>query len=59
VGEQGATVKAEPGLGVLKRNRQTREERWQALEEDLSTETSHLDRSLVVPHQIRLVLRTI
>ena len=59
VGEQGATVKAEPGLGVLKRNRQTREERWQALEEVLSIETSDLDRSLVVPHQIRLVLRTI
>jgi type I restriction enzyme R subunit len=59
VGEEGATVKAEPGLGVLKRNRQTREERWQALDEDLSYEASALDRSVVVPDQIRTVLRAI
>ena len=59
VGEEGATVKAEAGLGVLKRNRQTRAERWQALEGDLTYEASALDRSVVVPDQIRLVLRTI
>ena len=59
VGEQGATVKAEPGLGVLKRNRLTREERWQALDDDLSYAANALDRSVVVPDQIRTVLRTI
>ncbi|MEB3321147.1 MAG: helicase-related protein [Cyanobium sp.] len=59
VSEQGTTIKAEPGLGVYKRNLLTREERWQALEDDLSYEASQLDRSVVVPDQIRLVLRTI
>jgi type I restriction enzyme R subunit len=59
VGEDGATVKAEPGLGVIKRNRLTRVERWQALDEDLSYAASALDRSVVVPDQIRTVLRTI
>ena len=52
-------MKAEPGLGILKRHRLTREERWQALEEDLTYEASALDRSVVVPDQIRTVLRTI
>jgi len=59
VGDQGATVKAGPGLGVYKRNRQTRQERWQALEEDLIYNETALDRSVVVPDQIRTVLRTI
>jgi type I restriction enzyme R subunit len=59
VGEDGATVKAEPGLGVLKRNRLTRVERWQALDDDLTYAASALDRSVVVPDQIRTVLRTI
>jgi type I restriction enzyme R subunit len=57
--EDGATVKAEPGLGVIKRNRLTREERWQALDDDLTYAASALDRSVVVPDQIRTVLRTI
>jgi type I restriction enzyme R subunit len=59
VGEEGATVKAEPGLGVIKRNRLTRAERWQALDDDLTYAASALDRSVVVPDQIRTVLRTI
>jgi type I restriction enzyme R subunit len=59
VGDQGATVEAGPGLGVLKRNRLTREERWEALEEDLTYSETALDRSVVVPDQIRTVLRTI
>ena len=59
VGDQGATVEAGPGLGVIKRNRLTREERWEALEDDLSYGKDALDRSVVVPDQIRTVLRTI
>ena len=59
VGDQGATVKAGPGLGVYKRNRLTREERWEALEEDLTYSETALDRSVVAPDQIRTVLRTI
>jgi type I restriction enzyme R subunit len=59
VGEDGATVKAEPWKRVIKRNRLTREERWQALDDDLTYAASALDRSVVVPDQIRTVLRTI
>ena len=59
VGERGATVKASPGLGVIKRNRLTREERWEALEDDLTYSQTALDRSVVAPDQIRTVLRTI
>jgi type I restriction enzyme R subunit len=59
VGEQGATVKAGPGLGVIKRNRLTRAERWEALDEDLTYAPTALDRSVVTPDQIRTVLRTI
>ena len=59
VGERGATVKAIPGLGVIKRNRLTREERWEALEDDLTYSQTALDRSVVAPDQIRTVLRTI
>jgi type I restriction enzyme R subunit len=59
VGEQGATVPAAPGLGVYKRNRLTREERWEALEQDLTYAPTELDRSVVARDQIRTVLRTI
>jgi type I restriction enzyme R subunit len=59
VGERGATVKASPGLGVIKRNRLTREERWEALEDDLTYSPTALDRSVVARDQIRTVLRTI
>ena len=59
VGKRGATVKASPGLGVIKRNRLTREERWEALEDDLTYSQTALDRSVVAPDQIRTVLRTI
>jgi type I restriction enzyme R subunit len=59
VGEQGATVRAGPGLGVYKRNRLTRAERWEALEQDLTYAPTELDRSVVAPNQIRTVLRTI
>jgi type I restriction enzyme R subunit len=44
---------------VYKRNRLTREERWEALEEDLTYSQTALDRSVVAPDQIRTVLRTI
>jgi type I restriction enzyme R subunit len=59
VGEQGATVQAGPGLGVIKRNRLTRAERWEALEQDLTYAPTELDRSVVARDQIRTVLRTI
>ncbi len=58
VSEQGAMVVAEPDTVVGKRDRQTREVRWEQLDQDLTYTASQLDRSVVVPDQIRTVLRT-
>ena len=56
---QGATVVADSdGVAVQKRDRQTRAVRWEALDEDLSYGAQDLDRSVVVPDQIRTVVRT-
>ncbi|MCK6546339.1 DEAD/DEAH box helicase family protein [Myxococcota bacterium] len=44
---------------VGKRHRLTRALRWQSLDEDLGYAASQVDRSVVVPAQIRLVLRTL
>ncbi len=58
VSARGATVVAEEDIVVGKRDRQTREVRWESLDEDLSYSATQLDRSVVVPDQIRTVLRT-
>lgn len=47
---------AEPVV-VGKRDRQTRQVRWEALDEDLTYSASALDRSVVVKDQIRTVIR--
>ena len=52
---QGATV--EKGFYVDKRHRETRVRRWEQLDEDLTYSSSELDRSVVVPSQIRTVLQ--
>jgi type I restriction enzyme R subunit len=52
---QGGQV--EKGFVVDKRSRATREHRQQLLDEDLSYAANDLDRSVVVPSQIRTVLR--
>ncbi len=49
--------KVEAGLFVDKRDRQTRAQRWQLLDDDLEFAASDLDRSVVVPSQMRTVLR--
>jgi type I restriction enzyme R subunit len=59
VSEQGASVVAEPDTVVGRRDRQTRRVRWETLDEDLSYEARQLDRSVVVPDQIRTALREI
>ncbi len=59
VTEQGAMVVAEPDTVVGKRDRRTRAQRWEQLDEDLVYDASQLDRSVVVPDQIRTVLRTL
>ncbi|KNZ33040.1 MAG: restriction endonuclease subunit R [Methylibium sp. NZG] len=49
--------KVEAGFHVDKRNRLDRATRWQQLDEDLEYEARQLDRSVVVPSQIRTVLQ--
>ena len=54
--EQGSHVEA--GEWVGKRDRKTRDQRWERLDEDLDYEASQLDRDVVTPDQIRTVIRT-
>ena len=49
--------KIDAGLFVDKRDRQTRAQRWEQLDEDLEFKPTELDRSIVVPSQIRTVLQ--
>lgn len=55
VTEQGGKV--EKGFYVDKRSKETRARRWERLDEDLTYEASQLDRSVVVPSQIRTVIQ--
>ncbi|MDQ6632797.1 MAG: DEAD/DEAH box helicase family protein, partial [Verrucomicrobiota bacterium] len=48
--------KVEKGFYVDKRNKLDRSKRWEQLDEDLSYIAQELDRSVVVPSQIRTVL---
>ncbi|HEY5550734.1 MAG TPA: DEAD/DEAH box helicase family protein, partial [Opitutaceae bacterium] len=54
VTEQGGKV--EKGFYVDRRSKETRARRWERLDEDLAYEAQQLDRSVVVPSQIRTVL---
>jgi type I restriction enzyme R subunit len=54
--EHGGQVEAGEWVGV--RDRKTREQRWEQLDEDLDYEASALDRDVVTPDQIRTVIRT-
>lgn len=49
--------KVEKGFYIDKRCKETRKRRWQQLDEDLEYAAKELDRSVVVPAQIRTVLR--
>src|SRR5438445_699440 len=55
VTEQGGKV--EKGFYVDKRHKETRARRWERLDEDLAYAAPELDRSVVVPSQIRTVLQ--
>jgi type I restriction enzyme R subunit len=50
--------KVDAGLWVDKRDRLTRERRWEQLDEELSYEASQLDRAVVAQDQLRTVIRT-
>ncbi len=54
--EEGSTVEA--GEVVGKRDRTTRAERWEQLDEDLDYAGEQLDRQVQTPDQIRTVLQT-
>jgi type I restriction enzyme R subunit len=56
ISEAGATVEA--GLWVGKRDRLTRQQRWEQLDEDLSYEPEQLDREVVAVDQIRKIVCT-
>jgi type I restriction enzyme R subunit len=56
--QRGGTIVAEPTSIVKRRDRLTRAERWEAIDEDVSYGANDLDRSVIVPDQIRTVLRT-
>jgi type I restriction enzyme R subunit len=53
--EQGERIEA--GNVVKKRDRRTREERWEQLDEDLTYTPGQLDREVVAQDQIRTVIR--
>jgi type I restriction enzyme R subunit len=54
--EKGSRIDA--GFYVDKRNRLTRELRWEELDEPLEYKPNELDRSVVAPDQIRTIIRT-
>ena len=56
VSERGGKV--EKGFYVDRRSKETRALRWERLDEDLAYAAKELDRSVVVPSQIRTVPQT-
>jgi len=54
--EKGSTVKA--GYYIDKRDRDTRQIRWEKLEEDFDYDPNKLDRDVVAKDQIRTIVRT-
>ncbi len=56
IGERGSTVKA--GYDLPVRDKRTRAERYETLNEDFAYTADQLDRTVVVPNQIRTVLET-
>jgi type I restriction enzyme R subunit len=54
--EQGSTVEA--GYYIDRRDKLTRQTRWELLDEDLEYEARQLDRDVVAVDQIRTIIRT-
>ena len=54
--EEGATIEA--GLKVDRRDRRTRDKRWEELDKDLTYTPGQLDRDVVAVDQIRTVIQT-
>ncbi len=56
ISEQGATIEA--GFEVEKQDRETREKRWEKLDDDFEYDPNRLDRDVVAPDQIRKIIQT-
>ena len=56
VSQQGTTVRAEQQ--IEKRERLTRKKRWERQDEDEQFAAAQLDRAVVIPDQIRTIVRT-
>jgi type I restriction enzyme R subunit len=56
IGERGSTVRA--GYDLPVRDKRTRAERYETLNEDFTYTPEQIDRSVLVPNQIRTVLAT-
>lgn len=54
--EQGSTIEGGAGLVTQFRERETRKERWETVEEDIDYAAADLDRKVVSKDQIRTVL---
>jgi len=55
--EQGSNVEA--GFWIGKRDRLTRRQRWEQLEDDFAYDPNQLDREVVSVNQIRTIIRTV
>ncbi|MCL6526209.1 MAG: DEAD/DEAH box helicase family protein [Thermaceae bacterium] len=58
VGQGGARLEASPEYLLGRRDKATREVRWEGMDEDLVYKASDLDRAVVAVDQIRTVIRT-
>jgi type I restriction enzyme R subunit len=56
ISEQGSNVEA--GFWIGKRDRMTRRQRWEQLEDDFAYDPNQLDREVVSVNQIRTIIRT-
>lgn len=56
ISEAGSKVEAGYSVQILER--ETRNKRWQELDEDFSYDPNQLDRSVTTPDQIRTIIRT-
>lgn len=54
--EQGSKVEA--GFEVEKQDRETRERRWEKLDDDFEYDPNKLDRDVIAPDQIRKIIQT-
>jgi type I restriction enzyme R subunit len=56
ISDQGSTIEA--GFEVEKQDRETREKRWEKLDDNFQYDPNKLDRDVVAPDQIRKIVQT-